>query len=55
MDIRPPHPNSHPGALAKDLTRRGVRALEAFGRVGENLPPGGCVVPADFLLAAVTR
>ena len=37
--------------LAKDLTRRGVRALEAFGRVGENLPPGGCVVPADFLLA----
>ena len=36
---------------AKDLTRRGVRALEAFGRVGENLPPGGCVVPADFLLA----
>ena len=38
-------------AAAKDLTRRGVRALEAFGRVGENLPPGGCVVPADFLLA----
>ena len=36
---------------AKDLTRRGVRALEAFGRVGENLPPGGCVVPSDFLLA----
>lgn len=37
--------------VAKDLTRRGVRAIEAFGRAGHDLPPGGCVVPADFLLA----
>ena len=36
---------------AKDLTRRGVRAIEAFGRWGTDLPPGGCVLPADFLLA----
>lgn len=50
-------------AAAKDLTRRGVRAIEAFG---SRVPPGGeqddadakgppargsCVVPADFLLA----
>jgi len=47
--------------VAKDLTRRGVRAIEAFGRAGP-VPTGGtgaighgaspsCVVPADFLLA----
>ena len=40
---------------AKDLTRRGVRALEAFGRAspadGSQLAPGGCLLPADFLLA----
>jgi GNAT superfamily N-acetyltransferase len=36
---------------AKDLTRRGVRAIEAFGRVGGDGRPGGCVLPADFLLA----
>jgi hypothetical protein len=40
---------------AKDLSRRGVRAIEAFGRAtpadGSQLPVGGCVVPADFLLA----
>ncbi|MFC5998880.1 GNAT family N-acetyltransferase [Quadrisphaera sp. GCM10027208] len=49
---------------AKDLTRRGLRAIEAFGdasppavppdpadvRTAE-APPGGCVVPAEFLLA----
>ena len=52
--------------VAKDLTRRGVRALEAFGRTGmEADAPDeserhhgwragrspSCVVPADFLLA----
>ena len=49
--------------VAKDLTRRGVRALEAFGSAGpvpdgqeehEGAPTGrapSCVVPADFLLA----
>ncbi len=43
---------------AKDLTRRGVRAIEAFGRAGRVERDGrvdergpGCVVPADFLLA----
>jgi GNAT superfamily N-acetyltransferase len=45
-------------AAAKDLTRRGVRAVEAFGYVpeahefflpGDRLP--GCLVPADLLLA----
>jgi GNAT superfamily N-acetyltransferase len=38
-------------AAAKDLTRRGVRAIEAFGRMGTELPMGGCVLPADFLLS----
>jgi len=49
--------------VAKDLTRRGVRAIEAFGLAGEQLDPvqraavhsrgpeHGCVLPADFLLA----
>jgi GNAT superfamily N-acetyltransferase len=42
---------------AKDLTRRGVRALEAFGLAGSPArtdryaPPTGCMVPADFLLS----
>lgn len=42
---------------AKDLTRRGVRAIEAFGltaTAGASLPgePGrSCLVPADLLLA----
>jgi GNAT superfamily N-acetyltransferase len=51
-------------AVAKDLTRRGVRAIEAFGSLvpaggfddadqaaGRRPPHGSCVVPADFLLA----
>jgi GNAT superfamily N-acetyltransferase len=53
-------------AAAKDLTRRGVRAIEAFGSLvppgeaadrenvedaGRRPPHGSCVVPADFLLA----
>ena len=50
-------------AAAKDLTRRGVRAIEAFGVLGDSAqgpgpeagsryaPPPGCVVPADFLLS----
>ena len=41
---------------AKDLTRRGVRAIEAFGANGAVREDrhgrlGGCVVPADFLEA----
>ena len=35
--------------LAKDLTRRGIRAIEAFGDVKWTAP--SCVVPADYLLA----
>ena len=38
-------------AAAKDLTRRGVQAIEAFGRMGEEVPLGGCVLPVDFLLS----
>lgn len=35
--------------VAKDLTRRGVKAIEAFGDLkGEE---GGCLVPADYLLS----
>jgi hypothetical protein len=35
--------------VAKDLTRRGVKAIEAFGDLkGED---GRCVVPADYLLS----
>lgn len=42
--------------VAKDLTRRGVRAIESFGDAtpAENAPEGPghtCVVPADFLSA----
>ena len=36
-------------SLAKDLTRRGAKAIEAFGDLRWNGP--GCVVPADYLLA----
>jgi GNAT superfamily N-acetyltransferase len=36
-------------SLAKDLTRRGVRAIEAFGDLRWSEP--ACVVPADHLLA----
>jgi hypothetical protein len=35
--------------LAKDMTRRGVKAIEAFGDTQWSQP--ACVVPADYLLA----
>jgi predicted N-acetyltransferase YhbS len=35
--------------VAKDLTRRGIRAIEAFGDLRRDGP--SCVVPADYLLA----
>jgi GNAT superfamily N-acetyltransferase len=35
--------------VAKDLTRRGVRAIEAFGDLKWEKP--GCVMPAEYLLA----
>jgi GNAT superfamily N-acetyltransferase len=44
--------------VAKDLTRRGIRAIEAYGLASEQTPAdsryvasGGCVLPAEFLLA----
>jgi GNAT superfamily N-acetyltransferase len=44
--------------VAKDLTRRGVRAIEAYGLASAQTPAnsryvasGGCVLPAEFLLA----
>ena len=37
---------------AKDVMRRGVRAVEAFGYLGDpNLPKAACVIPAGFLTA----
>jgi len=38
--------------VAKDLIKRGgIRAIEAFGDVSASRkPPGGCVMPTDFLL-----
>jgi GNAT superfamily N-acetyltransferase len=39
-------------AAAKDLHRRDIRAMEAFGRFGAPAGMrGGCVLPADFLSA----
>ncbi len=45
-------------SAAKDLTRRGVRAIEAYGLEHREAPEGdryagadGCVVPAEFLRA----
>ncbi len=35
--------------VAKDLTRRGVKAIEAFGDLQHNAP--ACVMPADYLTA----
>jgi GNAT superfamily N-acetyltransferase len=36
-------------SAARDLARRGARALEAFGDARTD--PGNCLLPADFLLA----
>jgi GNAT superfamily N-acetyltransferase len=39
-------------AAAKDVMRRGVRAIEAFGYVGDpESPKASCVIPARFLSA----
>ncbi|SHG19789.1 Acetyltransferase (GNAT) family protein [Jatrophihabitans endophyticus] len=47
-------------AVAADVVRRGIRAVEAFGRGGAAGVPGrqdgtGCLVPADFLRAVGFR
>jgi hypothetical protein len=36
-------------SMAKDLTRRGVKAIEAFGM--RDWEPFSCMLPADYLLA----
>jgi hypothetical protein len=35
--------------VAKDVSRRGIKAIEAFGDARSDEP--ACLVPADFLLA----
>lgn len=42
--------------VARDAARRGIRAIEAFGRIGDTddgtgTAPSSCVLPADYLLA----
>ena len=37
--------------VAKDLTRRGVKAIEAFGDLAHNPEAPACVLPADHLRA----
>jgi hypothetical protein len=43
--------------VARDVVRRGIRAIEAFGRLGEPSAPDpyapdlGCLLPAEYLLA----
>jgi GNAT superfamily N-acetyltransferase len=37
-------------AVARDLTKRGVKAIEAFGDAAPT-PDSSCVIPADFLLS----
>jgi hypothetical protein len=37
--------------VAKDLTRRGVKAIEAFGDAKHDAARPACVVPADYLLS----
>ena len=37
--------------VAKDLTRRGVKAIEAFGDLAHNPDAPACVLPADHLKA----
>ncbi|MCW2542725.1 MAG: hypothetical protein JWM40_277 [Frankiales bacterium] len=38
-------------SVAKDLTRRGVKAIEAFGDLAHNPDAPACVLPADHLRA----
>jgi GNAT superfamily N-acetyltransferase len=37
-------------AVARDASRRGIKAIEAFGRHGD-APAHSCLLPADYLLA----
>jgi GNAT superfamily N-acetyltransferase len=39
-------------SAAKDVVRRGIRAVEAFGYLGDpDSPKAACVIPAGFLMA----
>ena len=38
-------------SVAKDLTRRGVKAIEAFGDLNHNPDAPACILPADHLRA----
>ena len=38
-------------AVAREAARRGIRAIEAFGREGELGPGDSCLLPADYLRA----
>ena len=38
-------------SVAKDLTRRGVKAIEAFGDLNHNAEVPACILPADHLRA----
>jgi GNAT superfamily N-acetyltransferase len=38
-------------SVAKDLTRRGVKAIEAFGDLNHNPDAPACILPADHLKA----
>jgi GNAT superfamily N-acetyltransferase len=61
--VLPPHAGSGLArmlvqAAAKDLTRRGLKAIEAFGLAagagmtsGRDVPNPACLVPADFLVS----
>lgn len=41
--------------VARDTLRRGVRAIEVFGRHGPAAISSGCLLPVDFLLAVGFR
>ncbi|GAB2480937.1 GNAT family N-acetyltransferase [Jatrophihabitans fulvus] len=41
--------------VARDTLRRGIRAIEVFGRHGPAAVSSGCLLPSDFLLAVGFR
>lgn len=54
LRVVPEHRNGGLGRMlvqgvAREVTRRGVRAIEAFGHTGLALPGGRCLVPGEFL------
>jgi len=54
--VRPEHRGGGLGrvlvqSMVKDLAQRGVRAVEAYGALGDDVADRECLVPAGFLLA----